>query len=255
MQYKLSLVTLFLSFAFVSGAQEDNTFPAPRPPQEVDVYSTSGGELIFSFADATNDNGSVSTNMRFTAFFHLGEYWHFDFTNNFGMFTGFGLRNIGIITKDDGVIIREHLGILTPTTNDVKIKRRSYSLGVPLAFKIGNFKRRTFVYAGGEAELMFHYKEKLFIDGKKEDKFNEWFSDRTNIINPSLFGGVQLRGGLNLKFKYYLLDFLDPNYTERVDGVSVRPYEGLETKMFYISLSWNLRNRSRRSIDMPEDRT
>lgn len=255
MSYKLNLLPLFLLASLALRGQEGEPYPAPAPPREVDVYSTSGGELIFSFADVSSGNASIGSNLRFSAFFHLGEYWHFDFTNSFGMFTGFGMRNIGMITKDDGVLIAEHLGILTPGAGDVKIKRRSYSLGVPLAFKIGNFKRRTFVYAGGEAELMFHYKEKLFIDGDKEDKFGEWFSGRTNIINPSLFGGIQFPGGVNLKFRYYMLDFLDQDYTERINGVEVRPYQGLETRMFYISLSLNLRNRSKRRIDMPEGRT
>ncbi|MCB0571821.1 MAG: hypothetical protein KDC66_18770 [Phaeodactylibacter sp.] len=255
MLYKLSLSTLFILAVLALHAQDDESYPAPAPPPGVEVYSTSGGDLIFSFADVSSDNASVRSNLRFSAFFHIGEFWHFDFTNSFGMFTGVGLRNVGIITKDDGIVIGEHTRFLDPYPSDVKIKRRSYSLGVPLAFKIGNLKRRTFVYAGGEAELMFHYKEKLFIDGDKEDKFNEWFSDRTNIINPSLFGGIQLPGGLNVKFKYYLLDFLNPDYAERIDGVVVHPYQGLENQMFYISLAWNLRNRSKRNIDMPDDRT
>jgi hypothetical protein len=233
----LILLPIFLLAAFSLQAQQDE----PSPP-EVKIYSTSGGELIFSFADVSNPFEDIATNLRFSGFLHLSELWHFDFTDNFGMFTGVALRNVGIITKDDGILIRKHTRFLTPETEDVKIKRRSYSLGVPLAMKLGDFNRGVFFFFGGEAELMFHYKEKLFIDGDKEHKFNEWFSKRTNLINPSVFGGVQFRRGMNVRFKYYLLDFLNQDYRERIDGNVVRPYQELQTQMFYISLAWNLRS-------------
>lgn len=253
MKYQLALLFLALTLSLHAQDEPDSeAYPAPRPG--VDVYSTSGGELIFSFGDVESPSADISSIPRFTAFLHLGEYWHFDFTNNFGMFTGVTLRNVGIITEDDGIVIEEHLGQFDED-DEVKIKRRSYSLGVPLAFKLGDFNRRAFVYAGGEAELMFNYKEKLFVNGDKEDKFNEWFSDRTNIINPSVFGGIQFPGGINLKFKYYLLDFLDKDYSERIGGDIVRPYAGLDTNLFYISLSFNLRNKKVRGDWDDEDRT
>lgn len=242
MKYQLTLFFL-ASCLFLYAQDEPELTPAPQP--EVKIYSTSGGELIFSFADIEDPRGSISSNLRFTGFLHIGEYWHFEFTNSFGMITGVALRNVGMITEDDGIRIKEHEGLFDDN-DDVKIKRRSYSLGVPLAFKLGNFNRRTFVFAGAEAELMFHYKEKLFVNGNKEDKFNEWFSDRTNLLNPSIFGGIQFPGGVNLKFKYYLLDFLDPDYSERIGGDLVQPYRGLTSNIFYISLSVNLRNKFER---------
>ena len=51
---------------------------------------------------------------------------------------------------------------------------------------------------------------------------------------------------MNLKFKYYLLDFLDPDYSERINGDLVQPYRGLNSYIFYISLSVNLRNKFER---------
>ena len=242
MKYQLSL--RFLVVSLFSYAQ-DEPVPVPAPRPEVKIFSTSGGEVILSFANVEDGGGNISAIPRFTGFFHLGEYWHFEFTNSFGMITGAGLRNIGMITENDGILIREHAGLFGED-DEVKIKRRSYSLGVPRAFKFGNFSRRTFVFAGAEAELMFHYKEKLFVNGEKEDKFNEWFSGRTNLLNPSFFGGVQFPGGINLKFKYYLLDFLDPDYSERINGSVARPYQNLASNIFYISLSVNLRNKFER---------
>lgn len=196
--------------------------------QAQDIYSTTGGELIFSFADVSQGGAELDDILRFTAFFHLGEYWHLDANDNFGFFTGFGVRNVGMIT-DEG--------------ND-RLKRRSYAAGIPLAVKLGSFSNNLYFFAGGEAELMFHYKEKRFVDGDRDrkEKFNEWFSDRTNLINPSLFAGIQFPKGLNVRFKYYLLDFLNQDFTETIDGIEVRPYEGLSSQIFYISLSYNLRH-------------
>lgn len=243
MKYQLTLLFLAAGlFAYTQDEPEELIF-APRP--EVKIYSTSGGELVFSFADVEDSGGSINSKLRFTGFFHLTEYWHFDFANNFGMIAGFGLRNIGMITENDGILTQEHVGRFDEN-DEVKIKRRSYSLGVPLALKFGNLGRSTFVFAGAEAELMFHYKEKLFVNGDKEHKFNEWFSDRTNLLNPSVFGGIQFPGGVNLKFKYYLLDFLNPDYSESINGSRVQPYRGITSNIFYISLSVNLRNKFER---------
>lgn len=243
MKYQLTL--LFLAVGLFAYTQDEPEVLIPAPHPEVKIYSTSGGELVFSFADVEDSGGSINSRLRFTGFFHLTEYWHFDFASNFGMFAGFGLRNIGMITENDGILTQEHVGRFDEN-DEVKIKRRSYALGVPLAFKFGNLDRRTFVFAGAEAELMFHYKEKLFVNGDKEHKFNEWFSDRTNLLNPSVFGGIQFPGGVNLKFKYYLLDFLDPDYSENINGSRVQPYRGITSNIFFISLSVNLRNKFER---------
>ncbi|TXB64893.1 hypothetical protein [Phaeodactylibacter luteus] len=238
---KTYLAILFLSFSLTAAhtvrAQVSDSITYPN------IYNTSGGEFIFSFANIDADGESVNNVMRFSAFFHAGQKWHFDFSNHFGLMTGYGLRNIGFITEDDGIRIAAHEGLIS-LGDDVKIKRRTYALGVPAGFKVGNFNRNAFVYAGMELELFFNYKEKLFINGEKEDKFNEWFSDRTALLNPSVFGGVQLPAGVNLQFKYYFNNFLQQTYTERVSGVDFKPYEGLDTRLFYFSLSFNL-NRSK----------
>lgn len=231
MKYLLLCLSLLAPFFLI--AQEE---PEPR----VDIYSTKGGELIFSFADVENAGADVTNILRFSAFFHAGQKWHFDFGNNFGLFTGYGIRNVGFITENDGIMeaeFDEYMG----EDDDLRVKRRSYSLGVPLAIKLGNFDRRAYVYGGAELELMFNYKAKLFVDGDKEEKFNEWFSDRTNLLNPSVFGGVQFPGGINLQARYYLLNFLDQDFSQRVDGVLRRPFEAVDSRMFYISVFFNLR--------------
>lgn len=230
MKYLFSLSLLLLSTIAI--AQQDTTV------QSVEIYSTNGGEFIFSFANVDVNEADISSILRFSAFFHVGQKWHFDFGDNFGLFTGYGIRNIGFITEDDGIESREFAGQIE-AGDEVKIKRRAYTLGIPAAFKIGSFDRNAFVYGGAEMELMFNYKEKLFVNGDKEDKYNEWFSERTNLLMPSVFGGMQFPGGVNLQFKYYLLNFLNQDYTERIDGVNVMPYENVDSRLFYLSVSFN----------------
>ena len=118
-------------------------------------------------------------------------------------------------------------------------------LGVPLAIKLGSFKDNFYIYAGGEYELLFHYKQKLFVDGDKT-KYSEWFSDRTNRFLPSVFAGVQFPKGVNLQFKYYLDDFLNRDFRGTDFGVPVS-YANYKTQIYYISLSFNLRNKSFRN--------
>jgi hypothetical protein len=52
--------------------------------------------------------------------------------------------------------------------------------------------------------------------------------------------GVQFPYGAGLKFKYYLTNFHNKDYTATVDGVQYKPYEGLNSNVFYISLTFSL---------------
>ena len=252
MKYLLFAALLLCAGAGV--AQEDTPAQPPKP----NIYSTNGGELIFSFVDMENGGEDITNILRFSAFFHAGQKWHFDFGNNFGLFTGYGIRNVGFITENDG-IQEDEFEEFWGSEEDLRVKRRSYSLGLPLAIKLGDFKRGTYVYGGGELDLMFNYKAKLFVDGDKEEKFNEWFSDRTNLLNPSVFGGVQFPGGVNLQFRYYLLNFLNQDFTQRVDGVEMQPFRNVDSRMFYISIFFNLQDavggKPGKSGGTPDERT
>ncbi|MFM7728041.1 MAG: hypothetical protein ACKO7B_15170, partial [Flavobacteriales bacterium] len=98
-------------------------------------YSKSANELIFSWADCTNENSQVTGQagavvkadpiVRFSAFVNTQEQFHYDFTKNIGLFTGIGVRNVGFISN------------LFDGTNTIKVKYRQYALGVPLALKLG----------------------------------------------------------------------------------------------------------------------
>lgn len=189
-------------------------------------YTTWGGDgPLLSFGDIKYAGEHVKNIPRFTFFFNVGHNYNYDFNRHFGIFTGLNLKNIGLITKDN---------------DSIKLKRRVYTVGIPIGFKIGDLRRGSFFFfAGGSYDLAFNYKEKRFLNGDKVNKFNEWFSDRTPLLMPSLFAGLRIKPGFGLKFQYYPNDFFNKDYKETVAGVSVKPYKDVESKMFYATLSYD----------------
>lgn len=209
------------------------------------TYTVTSGELLFQWADIQLTDAAladpnvelVGNPLRFTCFFHLGQYVHMDFSNSVGLFTGMAVRNVGFISD-------ERLNLTgdgdAANLQDYKIIRRSYNLGVPLALKIGSFKNHTYIFAGGEYELAFAYKEKYWKahsrDGAKT-KRTQWFPAQTPTFIPAAIAGVQFPGGVNLKFKYYIDNFIDNTYTDPGDPVfDLTRYK--TTQVMYISLSW-----------------
>lgn len=186
-------------------------------------YWTSGGEIIFSFADFKDSSGKSYTGPpRFTLFFHLNYKHNWDFSKHVGLALGIGMRNIGFITRNE--------------QPDVKWKRRSYTLGVPVMLKLGNLKNNRFLALGAEYELLFHYKEKRFVNGDKVAKSTGWFSQKTNRFLPSVFAGIQFSRFGMIKVQYYLDDFLNTDYKETVGNSEIRPFAGYTSRMF--SISW-----------------
>ena len=188
-------------------------------------YATTSAEYIFSLSQtAAADSVDVEDVLRFSGFANTGYQRHFDFGSTVGLFTGVNVRNVGMITKVD----------------TLRLKHRAYALAVPLAVKIGNLEKRFYVAPGAEAELMFNYKVKEFVRGKKISKRNEWFSDEVTMFNPSVFMHVNMGKAGYLKFKYYLFDFLAPadeNSGYRVRDVGSHPIPAYtqESKLFYVS--------------------
>ena len=61
------------------------------------------------------------------------------------------------------------------------------------------------------------------------------------MLLPSVFGGIQLPGGINIKIRYYLTDFLNSDYhsqgnTNAFNVSDLTRYK--TTRLYYISLSW-----------------
>jgi len=193
--------------------------------QTKQVYSTSGGELIFSFADINNQGDETGNIMRFSPFFNLQTNINYDVNNSFGLYTGLAIRNVGFIYD-------------VPNSS-TRMKYRNYTLGIPVGIKVGKMDG-AFVYGGYEIEFPLNYKEKTFENEVREDKFNVWFSDRCPAFYNTVFLGVNLPYGANLKFKYYLTSFHNKDFEETKDGVTTKPYEFLESNVFYFALSFDL---------------
>jgi hypothetical protein len=191
------------------------------------LYRESSVESIFSFSDIEKKGVEIPSNSRFTLFFNFGQNFHYDFSNVFGLYSGFGIRNIGFITEE----------------SDTVYKRRTYALGVPLALKLGSFNDNFYFFGGGEYELFFHYKQKQIIEGNKI-KQSEWFSQRTKRFAPSFFVGIQFPVGINLKFKYYPFNFLNTEYKGNDFGEQVDYSEFNKTQIYYFSLSFIFRNKN-----------
>jgi hypothetical protein len=194
------------------------------------LYTTLGGEIIFSWADASVNGQDANSILRFSPVFNLQSQLHWDMSEKLGFFSGLTVRNVGFIFDD-------------PTQVNVRYKMRSYTLGIPFAVKFGNIKSR-FFFAGYELEFPFNFKEKKFVNEDKEDKSSDWFSKRTPAIYQSVFAGVQAPYGIQLKFKYYMTNFVDKDYVANDgNGNATYPYQNFKANVFYISLSWQfLRN-------------
>jgi Outer membrane protein beta-barrel domain len=191
------------------------------------AYVTTGGELIFSFANAEQNGNSLGSVLRFSPVFNLQVMVNQDMSKNFGLFTGLSVRNVGYITDD----------YKDPANNLIyKKKFRTYNLALPVGFKVGDLDK-TFFYGGYEVELAFSYKEKTYDGGDKIDKISGWFSDRNELFQHGFLAGVQFPRGVNVKFKYYLSEFHNQDYTT---NANVKPYAGLKTNIFYVSLNFFL---------------
>jgi hypothetical protein len=221
------------------------------------IYPVTSGEMIFSQSQSSFTSSFVNqyptaklvaNNVRFTVFFHIGQYIHYDFNNNVGMFSGLAIRNVGMITDETlPQTVSLTNGAAVPYS-DYKIIRRQYMLGVPLALKVGAFNNHFYLYGGGEYEMAFHLKEKYWSgtfdrEGSKT-KNTQWFSNQTPTFLPSVFAGVQLPGGINLKFKYYLTDFLNSDYTTSRNSTEGSTFDlsdlsrYQESQIFSFSLCW-----------------
>lgn len=218
---KLATVCLLISFLHqVANAQA----PSARK-----TYWRSATEFIFSFSDVQGkipqdsmqyQDQDLSAALRFSGFFNFQYQYHYDFSRTVGFMTGFGVRNVGFINS---------IG------DSIKLKQRVYSFGVPLALKVGRLPDDLTFSLGVEPELFFHYKQKAIYDDEKYKKMG-WFSNRVNLINPSLFFEVRFKSNSFIRCKYYLRDVLvegkqSVNLGEK--GVYFNPEN---SKMFYISL-------------------
>jgi len=193
-------------------------------------YVVTGGEMIFSFAPDIDNNGTPGNSVvRWTPWFNIQSFGNFDFNKHIGSIFGIAIRNVGYIDNN-----------ADPNNSGLKKKYRSYNFGIPVGLKLG-VMNKFLVFGGYEIEFPFHYKEKTFIDNNKVDnKISGWFTGRTECCMHTVFAGVQLPFGLSVKFKYYLTNFFNEDYSQVVNGDITHPYLGKKVNIMYVSLSFSL---------------
>lgn len=197
---------------------------AQDSPSVRKAYTMSTGETILSFGILEAEPLNTGTVARFTPFFNFGQQLHYDFSDKFGMYTGLNIRNVGMIND---------------LNDSVRIKQRTYNVGIPIAFKVGDMEGLQLA-AGFEAEFAVAYKQKVYVNGEKR-KSSAWFDDRTNIFLPSVFAEFKNKEGNFIRFKYYLTDYLQTeNQQINVPGVEYRP---TGSQMFYVSIGYAIKNR------------
>jgi len=192
------------------------------------TYVTYGTEMIFSLASIEDDGNSESSLLRWAPFLNIQTLLNKDLSDKFGIFSGLAIRNVGYIYDN-----------YTDPTNATTYKKkfRSYNLGIPLGIKVGNLEK-LYAYGGYEVEFPFLYKEKNFDNGDKFGKITGWFSKRQEAIQHGFLVGIQFPYGPNVKFKYYLSEFHNQEFT---DAGGIKPYEGLKSNIFYFSLNYIFR--------------
>jgi len=189
-------------------------------------------------------NGGLPTSVntvRFTWFLNTGFNLSYDFSSSVGIFTGLGLKNIGYIEK------------IKPL--DSTIKRRVYTIGLPVGIKVGNLRRKTYGFLGGGVDVPFNYREKGYIKKGDKDKYNEWFSERTAAYMPYGFVGVSLNPGIYFKLQYYPGNFMNPDFVEdnaNVGTVGTKPYTRHDLQMLMFSVGIDLRYSNKMKIKHKE---
>jgi hypothetical protein len=244
MKSKLTFVIMMLTGALAVPAMAQKVYPVTSG--EI-IFSQSNSSFTQSFLTQYPGASLQDDNVRFTCFLHIGQYFHMDFNNSFGLYSGLAIRNVGMITNETLPQTVSTTGEDVPYTK-YNVIRRQYMLGVPLAIKLGSFKNHFYMFGGGEYEMAFHFKEKYWTDSYDRSgpktKSTEWFAGQTPTFIPSVFVGIQFPGGVNLKFKYYLTDFLDNTYqsgNNNQNGSTFSLHDLTRyqsTQLMYVSLSF-----------------
>ncbi len=213
--------------------------PVVKKKKFFKATSENEGNLLSLAQNFSIGNLNPKQALRYSSFINSGLRLNHHFTKNIGFYTGFGIKNIGLIQK----------------VGDSTIKRRTYNIGIPLALKIGNMSK-TFFYLGGGLDYAFNYKEKGYIKrNDKDKKINEWNSNRVNKLQPYTFVGVALNKALDIKFQYYPTNFFNTNYQEK--GTNTLIYKNYNANLAFISIGFNVggTSKSKKMKDILKEKT
>ena len=202
----------------------------PNPLAHPGYFSLDLNAAQFSIANVkyTDQSYEKLSIPRFTWMINVGAYYNYDINEHFGFYTGAEIKNLGVIIKTDGI----------------KYKRRIYTLGIPLAFKLGSMRHGDF-FAGVQADRALQFQEKQKVGDSVRHRFGEWWSDRTPPVLFSWFIGVQLFHCSYIKIQSYFTNFFNEDYTE--SGTGDRPYANMTARPFLLSFGYTLnRNKNYR---------
>jgi len=195
-------------------------------------YSTSASDgSIFSLGSVSMDGRSVSPCLRWSPVFNFGTNLHWNYAPNAGMFVGWNIRNIGLITEDS-------------VGKEDYFKRRIYMIGLPVAVKFGDMSKDRFFYLGGEVGYALHYKQKYFPDGDRDRKVKteEWFSEQATPLTLAAFAGIHFRKHVSLKVQYFFNNFFNQDYVATdAQGQTTRPYANYSANIFFITFGFDFR--------------
>ena len=236
---KYMLLSLGLMLALPGFGQSDG-YKNPHPMDKWFVMSAY--EFVFSMGDVQNMGVELDNPVRFTPVFNPQSQWHLNFADRMGIYTGLGIRNVGIISRFQ--IVNE---------DEITLKQRAYSIGLPVALKFGNMERGNYLAVGVEAECMFHYRKKI-LQGSYKTSDGDWFSSDVNIFNPSVFADIRFHNGTFFRFRYYLMDFLDETDQSFYLPVSGRNVAYVPTKstLFCISIGTAIKIRVKHKMKKEE---
>lgn len=164
--------------------------------------------------------------LRFTFGVNVGINYNYEFDEHFGMFVGLGISNFGFTEK----------------VNDSTIKRRVYSIGVPVGVRVGNLGNKKYAILGGGIDMPFNYREKGWVERKEKTKFSEWFSDRTPSVIPFIFAGISFKSGTIVKLQFYPSNFLNTSFEENADvnGQRRKPYRNYDARIVTFSFCYDM---------------
>lgn len=197
--YLFALLILLYNTTLAQTSSDD------LPNLEKKKFSLTGGveSNLLQIASVSAGGVNLPTVLRYSYFFNMGVDVNFNLSDNISPFTGFHLKNIGIITKPN---------------DSIKFKERVYVLSAPIGLRVFNYKRNIMFKAGADAGLAINYKIKTFFKENKVSKQNEYFSTKANLFFASIFAGVQIHG-IAVTCNYYLTNFYSPNTTNAIGKI------------------------------------
>ena len=233
---KIAVIVL-LGFSLSANAQDSIVAKHNAAPTRK-WYGMTGAQLIFSKGEVMDNQSYIPNILRFTCFFHVQHQFNYDVGRAFGFYTGFSLINVGFINS---------IGL--PDGSSATLKQRSYSFGIPLGFKFGNMPHGDYLALGAEGECMFAYKQKILYNGTKTIENDAWFSnDHVNLFNPSLFAELRFHNGTYIRFKYYVLPFLQDKTNNLNIGNYQVAYTPEKSALYYVSVGVLLKKKHKHHL-------